>query len=397
MYALRPGSAEQAGLDGVRLDLIRQRAAEWVASGKHQCIVILLARRGVICLHEAWGKLRPEPDSPPVQTDSIFWMASNTKPFTAAAIMVLAEDGLLTINRRVVDYVPELCGAGTEHLTLRHLLTHTSTWDEDTTAAHIDARQHDFEGHLDDRRVRAGLDMALPKVPGTEMAYTNYNYELLTEIIRRASGTSFAAFLSERIFEPLGMRDAFLHARPASAPRMARLDPAHPLNEELAIDAAWTAYVDDNDNGAWGLKATAIDYARFVQMLLNGGVYEGRRVLHARSVAEMTRNQIPGIGTDWFGQWRPEASWGLGIRVMSNERWPMFDGSLTKPGVYMHGGAGGTEWWADPHHDLLGIYCSVCCDIDYARGEPRMNFDLLQDMATAALLDDTVDAGSVRK
>ena len=164
MYTLRNGSAEEAGLDSAKLQLIRQRAGEWVASGKHQCIVILLARRGVICLHEAWGKLGPAQDASPALPDSIFWMASNTKPVTAAAIMMLAEDGLLTINRRVVDYIPELSGAGTQDLTLRHLLTHTSTWDFQTTAAYIEAnRPADPNVHADEERLTAGFDMPLPK------------------------------------------------------------------------------------------------------------------------------------------------------------------------------------------------------------------------------------------
>jgi len=394
MYALRPGTAAEAGLDARRLDLIRQRAAEWVASGKHQCIVLLLARRGVICLHEAWGKLRPEADSPPVRPDSIFWMASNTKPMTAAAIMMLAEDGLLTINRRVVDYIPELSGAGTEHLTLRHLLTYTSTWNDEQSNAHIQANlANQPRGHFDERFLSAGFDMPLSKVPGTEMDYCNYNYTLLGEIVSRVSGMPFAEFLGKRIFEPLDMHDTYFRARPANEHRMVRLDPAHPPNEGQVIDGAWLRYVDDSYNGAWGLKSPPLDYAKFVQMLMNGGSYGGKRLLHVRSVAEMTRNQIPGIGTNWTGQWCPEGSHGLGVRVLSNERWTRFDGSLTQPGLYMHGGSGGTFWWADPHHDLLGMYCSICLEYDYARKEPYVNSDLLQDMTAAAVVDNAVGAG----
>ncbi len=388
MYALKPGTPAQAGLDGARINLIRRRAAEWVASGKHQCIVLLLARRGVICLHEAWGKLGPQSDAPPARPDSIFWMASNTKPLTAAAILLLAEDGLLTINRRVRDYIPELCGEHTEHLTIRHLLTHTSGWNWDDSEAflaqHIDSAA---SAHRTQLLIESGFAMPLPKLPGTDMSYCNYNYALLGEIVARVSGQPFWTFLHGRVFEPLGMKDSFLRERPEAIPRMARMDPAHPFLENVVIDDPFERMVRDTYHGAYGLKSTVYDYARFVQMLMNGGSYDGVRILHPRTVAEMTRNQIPGIGTEWFGEWRREASWGLGIRALSGDRWPARDGSLTPVGTYMHGGAGGTEWWVDPQHDLLGIYGSVCLDFDYQRTEPRLNFDLLQDMATAALLD----------
>jgi CubicO group peptidase (beta-lactamase class C family) len=388
MYVLQPGNPERAGLDAKRVELIRRRAADWVASGKHQCIVILLARRGVICLHEAWGRLGPEPDAPPAQPDSIFWMASNTKPLTATAVLQLAEDGLLTINRRVRDVVPELCGAHTDELTIRHLLTHTSGWTWDGEMAHVDPRLGTMPSlHHTERYVRAGFDMPLSRRPGTEMNYSNYNYALLGEIVARVSGRPFWEFLHERVFAPLAMNDSFFRERTDAIPRSARLDPAHPFLENHVIDDRYERLLRDSYNGAYGLKSTAGDYARYVQMLMNVGSYDGARILHPRSVAEMTRNQIPGVGTNWFGQRYPEASWGLGIRVLTGDRWPFFDGSITPLGTFMHGGAGGTEWWADPQHDLLGVYCSVCLDVDYARTEMRLNFDLLQDMATAALLD----------
>lgn len=388
MYALTTGTPIEARLDPARIDLIRRRAADWVATGKAQCLVILLARRGVVCLHEAWGRLRPGADAPPARPDSIFWMASNTKPLTATAIMMLAEDGLLSINRRVRDYIPELCGEHTEHLTLFHLLTHTSGWQADESEAFIAARRHEHANpRYEQQSLRAGYSMPLPVMPGTTMSYCDYNYALLGEVVQRVGGMRLPEFLRARVFEPLGMVDSFMRRRVDLLDRVARLDPAHPHQEGVVIDDTFTSYMDDTYDGGFGLKSTALDYARFVQMLMNGGVYEGRRLLSRHAVAQMTRNQIPGIGTDFFGVRYPEASWGLGIRVLSDVRWTGYDGSVTAPGVFMHGGAGGTEWWADPANDLLGVYNSICLDFDHRFREPRVNFDLLQDMATAALVD----------
>lgn len=220
------------------------------------------------------------------------------------------------------------------------------------------------------------------------MSYCNINYALLAEVVRRVSGQSFWDFAQSRIFEPLGMTDSSFRFQERLENRMARLNHNYPPDVGMEIDDAWERVMWDDPNGAWGLLTTVDDYAKFVYMLLNGGVHNGKQFLHPRTVAEMTSNQIPGIGTSWFGTWHPEASWGLGLRVLSDDRWVVFDGSLTPKGVFMHGGAAGTNWWADPSHNLFGIYFSVCTDIDYERRELRMNFDVLQDMVSAAITYD---------
>ncbi len=392
MNTLRAGSAKDAGLDPKRIELVRRRAGEWVASGKHQCIVLLVARHGVVCLHEAWGKLTPKPDSPPAQPDSIFWVASNSKPVTATAVMMLAEDGLLSLNRPAVYYVPELCGDGIGDVTVRHLLTHTCGFEYDESerliAARLQASARDAEHRsFTERYLEAGYALAPSQKPGSVMSYFNYNYALLADVVRRVTGEPFWEFARQRIFEPLGMHDSWYRYDDRFADRLARLDPAHPYDVGLVVDAAFERRIFDSFSGAWGLKSTASDYAKFVQMLLNGGRYGDTRLLHPRTVTEMTRNQIPGIGTDFFGEWHPEASWGLGVRVGGDDRWRWSEGSLPPPGSFSHGGAAGTQWWADPAHDLLGVYFSVCLDIDYERREMHMNFDLMQDMVTAAIAD----------
>src|SRR5512140_1284303 len=123
---LRAGTPEEAGLSPHRLERIKALAAQWVSTGLTPSLVVLVARRGVIALHEAFGTLTPEADSPPLQRDSIFPLASLSKPITATAVMCLVEDGLLGLNRPVDEYIPEFTGEGKHAVLVHHLLTHTS-------------------------------------------------------------------------------------------------------------------------------------------------------------------------------------------------------------------------------------------------------------------------------
>ena len=132
---LRYGTPEEAGMLPDRIERVKQLAAGWVAEGQTPSLVILAARKGIIFLHEAYGRLRPEENSPPLRTDSIFPISSLTKPVTATAAMILVEDGLLGLNRPIVDYIPEICGEGTEEILVHHLLTHTSGYNEETLLA----------------------------------------------------------------------------------------------------------------------------------------------------------------------------------------------------------------------------------------------------------------------
>jgi CubicO group peptidase (beta-lactamase class C family) len=133
------------------------------------------------------------------------------------------------------------------------------------------------------------------------------------------------------------------------------------------------------------LNTTAFDYAKFLQMILNGGSYGDARILGPQTVRQMTRNQIPGIGTEVEG-WHPEASWGLGIRVLDHERWPWQDASLTRKGILTHGGGGGTDFWIDPENEIVGVYFAVCEDTTNRNAfENRSDFDLFQNMVCASI------------
>src|SRR5438128_8658029 len=120
---LRPGTPEEAGMSAQRVRHVAALAEGWVAEGVTPALVVLVARRGVIVLHEAFGRLTPDPDSPPLQRDSIYPLTSITKPITATAAMILMEEGLLGLSRPVSEYIPEFTGEGKDAVMVHHLVT----------------------------------------------------------------------------------------------------------------------------------------------------------------------------------------------------------------------------------------------------------------------------------
>jgi len=363
-----------------RVDLIRTRAASWIDPEKTRSLVLLVARRGTVFLYDAWGPLTAEKGSPPIQRDSVFPMMSISKPVTATAIMLLVEDGLLGLTRPLAEYVPEAIGKGTENILIHNLLTHTSGYQWDDWGAYREERLtalHDMppcppdQHEIIHQSLHATYDADCSMPTGSEMAYENYNYILLAEIVRRVSGQSFWGFARERIFEPLGMVDSSFRYEERYEDRFVKgtLEPH---------------FYADLPSGAAGLKSTAWDLAIFGQTFLNQGTYGSKRLLSPSAVAEMTRNQIPGIGTEFNG-WHPEASWGLGWRIQGSERWRWFDGALPAMGTFGHGGSGGKLLYVDPKSEVVAVYLSVCLDINYETMEHHTEWDLFQDLICAAI------------
>jgi len=392
---LREGDAAEAGLDARRLDQIRERAASWVADGLTPALVLVAARRGVVALHEAFGKLTPEPDSPSLATDSVFPVSSLCKPITASALLMLVEDGLVAMNAPVTDYIPELDGPGMENILVHHLLTHTSGLADPSVVA------------FQNERLRERLD--LPPLPATQhkrvhllltarngcppdgppdetMAYCTHGYDLLGEIVRRQSGQAFEDFMRERVFEPLGMRDSSYRLEPQFRVRLVKRSA---LDNPYGADMNDEGYLDMPLGGS-GLKSVALDVARFAQALLNGGRYGERRLLSRASVHEMTHNQIPD-GVDEMGIWDRgiPASYGYGCFVTGRHRWPM-NGRLVPEGAFGHGGMGGANFWADPLNEVVGVMFSVWVfpegSASPARA-PKLTAARFQDMLTAAVVD----------
>ena len=362
---LRSGAPEEVGMSSRRIQHVKELAAGWVEDGATPALVVLVARRGQVVLHEAYGRLTPEADSPPLQRDSLFPISSTTKPITATAIMALVEDGLLGLNRPVQGYIPEFVGDGKEDVLVHHLLTHTSGLDlvfgftpPDGTPEEMGLPPNEETQHpLVHALLYPEFGTPLSMRPGEKMAYCNLNYALLGEIVRRVSGQSYASFGAERILEPLGMGDTHFIVPDAIRSRAVK----RPETSAFAsLNAEW---IMDTPMPWSGVYSTARDMAIFGQMFLNGGSYGNTNILSRATVAEMTRNQIPGIGTFWRGESHDEALWAYGWNIYGGDDWKYQPGTLMSPKAFRHGGAGGVYLWVDPVHELVGVYFSVVLEM----------------------------------
>lgn len=391
------GTPEEAGFDPARLDLVRRRLDEWIEAGDvHRTLVVLVARNGVVALHEAFGVTGPEPDAGPVTTDAIFPLMSQTKTITATLAMILAEDGRLGITRPVQEYLPEFHGTGKDQILVHHLLTHTSGIDgtdfyEATTRLVPQLIRNAAEPPPGEHVVtRLFLEIAYgwpaSHRAGEAMRYADVNYLLLGEIIRRVAGQSLDEFARERLFEPLGMTGSS-YGLPAD-----RLDRyvGRSFDEAPEYRYMMTERGLGAGGGAGGAFGTASDLAAFTQLFLDGGRCGGHRILHPTTVEQMTQNQIPGLSAYMFDQRFGDASMGLGWLAASPE--PALNWPILPSGSWAHSGTGFVYPWGDPSSGIVGVFCSVA---DRFRGptspdQVRHHGDLFVNMITAATVDDGV-------
>jgi CubicO group peptidase (beta-lactamase class C family) len=394
---LRYGDPEEAGMSGARIHRLTELAERWVTDGVTPTLVLLVARKGVIVLHEAFGKLGPESDASPLQRDSIFQLQSLSKPITATLIMQLVDDGLLGLNRPVQEYIPEFTGPGKDAVMVHHLLTHTSGLDQADVQAHAetfigsgrpiydgrDPRLDASSAYADVRYFPYIHGVALRSPPGVEMRYLSYGYDLLGEIIQRVTGSSLATAARERVFDPLEMNDTTYGFPTAKRDRYVRRAPDAPSADNIRATELF-----EKPRGAGNVFSTAKDMAGFGQMFLDRGRCGDTRVLSRASVLEMTRNQTPGIPGSFLGEYFPESGWGLGWGIHVNKK-ALEDGSLYSPRGFSHGGASGVFLWCDPEYELVGVYFSVFGkavpghDVAHVRGEWCV--DLFMNAATAAV------------
>lgn len=294
---LRSGTPEEAGMSARRLKHGADLVERWVARGTLYNAGITVARRGIVVLREAFGPQTADPDSPPLTLDSIFTLASITKPITVTALMMLVDEGLVSLNRSVQEYIPEFAGEGKEAVMVHHLATHTSGLSEPVAERHAERKKlaipvppPESTAHPEvHEHMFLRYDTPLWKPPGTEMSYSSLGIAFIGEIVRRVSGQSLAEFARERIFDPLGMKDSFYSVPASMRHRVVRRpaeDPASYFDSLEVQEAPWAG-------GA--AFSSPRDMAIFGQMFLNGGTYGEAQVLSRAAVAAMTRNQIPGI------------------------------------------------------------------------------------------------------
>ncbi len=295
-----------------------------------------------------------------MKTDDYFWIASMTKPITAVCVAMLADEGKLAYDDPLEKYLPEfrkqwviseqtadrrVLVRPARPITLRDVLTHTSGMgDYPTTAPHWTLAE----------MTKVAAREPLRFQPGSRWGYSTGGIDALGRVVEVVSGQPFADFVQQRILDPLGMTHTTFWLTPEQEKSFAT---SYRLNKDTGkLDPATIPYmyggaVTDHARpalGGAGLFSTAEDVAKFYQMMLNSGERDGHRLLLPATVAEMTRNQTGAMAT------RPGLAWGLGFNVIVDPN-GMKANSVLTPGSFGHGGAYGTNSWADPARGVIYI------------------------------------------
>jgi len=333
-------------MDSAQLTRAFGLLGQWVEEGVLPGATALVARRGTVVGRGWAGNAAKPPATRPIDAQTLFAVASVTKPFTATAIMRLVERGLVSLDQPVRELLAEFQAPGTEAITLRHFLTHTSGLPEYCEDNEAIRRQH---GGLD-AFVRSYCRGTPRFTPGTAWAYSNYGFGLAGEVVSRVSGRDYHTFVAEEILTPLGMQDSYLRPPETVWERIAWVR----LPEEEASDHERynSPYFRQLGIPWGGLYTTPDDLAVFAQAFLNGGTAQGRRILSPASVRAMTRNQLqtpPGI----TGAWQA-ASWGLGWDVKGAKA-RHHSGALTSACTFGHTGSSGSMLWVDPEQELVCV------------------------------------------
>lgn len=376
---LQPAAPAAAGVSAERLNRIDQNINEWIKDGRLNGATALIARNGKIVYHKAFGYDDPA-KSKAIQVNSIYRIASQTKAITSVAVMMLYEEGKFLLDDPISKYIPEFAKptvldkfnpADTSYttvpakseITIRQLLTHTSG------IAYAQIGSRESNAIYGKAGVTAGIGVPAGKLLATDMKILaklplmhqpgeRFTYGLNTDVlgylVEVISGMSLDAFFRKKIFEPLGMNDTYFYVPAAKHNRVVTLYEENdrklaPAPKEVIQNGIFvTDYPKMNGtyySGGAGLSSTVLDYAIFLQMMLNGGTYNGKRILARNTVRMMTMNQIGNL--DLGGN-----KFGLGFGITTEA------GSAeipTQAGTFDWGGAFSTTYWVDPKEKIVGL------------------------------------------
>jgi len=338
---LRPDSASAAGVSQSQLERASHLIQSEVESGKLGAAAILVARHGRVVLHRGFGRLSTAPDAPAVQPDSVFLLASITKPVTACSLMLLVERGLVSLGDPVNRYLPEFEGGERSKVQVRDLLRHTSGL-PDMLPENIELRR----AHAPlSEFVRHVYTTPLLFPPQREFRYQSMGILLAAEIAEKLSGMRLRDFEKQEIFDPLGMKDSSLGLGGRRISDLVSCTPA-PGTDQADDERFGPNSLYWRDMGCpWGgMHSTTSDLAILLQTFLDAGVYGGKRVFSPATVKAMTSDQNAEI----------KAPWGLGWALGRSHAWNAF-GDLVSGNTFGHAGATGTMAWADTETQLLCV------------------------------------------
>jgi CubicO group peptidase (beta-lactamase class C family) len=360
---------ETLGLSRPRLQAMSDAFRREIDKGTVPGVTVLVARRGQVGWFEALGRQSPAAPAP-MAHDSIFRIFSMTKPIVSVGIMTLVEDGHVLLSDPVSKFIPEFANpqvgvvSGGEltlvparrAITVQDLLRHTSGL---TYEHQGDGPVHKLyqESRVRSRKItnaeHAALVASFPLVcqPGAEFNYSR-STDILGRIIEVVSGKSLGAFLAERILGPLQMAETAFSTSEANAGRLAEPFPADPwTGDKVALFNMLEQPVMESGGG--GLVSTTMDYARFAQMLRNGGTLDGNRIIGRKTLELMASDHLgPGVVANGT-LLAPGHGFGLGFAVRRDAGIAPFPGSV---GQFFWSGIAGTFFWIDPKEDLFAVF-----------------------------------------
>jgi CubicO group peptidase (beta-lactamase class C family) len=376
--SLVAGDPAAAGFSMERLKRIDGIIQSWIDDKKMNGAVALIARDGKIVYNKAFGYDDMEKKTP-MKTDHIFRIASQTKAITSVAVMTLFEEGKFMLDEPVSKYIPAFKGAkvidkfnltdttwttvpANREVTIRDLLTHTSgigyaqIGSKEANAMYAKNRVVGgigVEGFVLGDVIKRLGPLPLFHQPGTKFTY-GLNTDVLGYLVEVVSGMTLDQYFRKKIFEPLGMNDTYFYLPKNKYDRLVSLytedsTGVHMMSEEITIQEKFLRdYPKLNGtyfSGGGGLSSTIYDYAIFLQMLLNGGEFNGKRILSRNTVRMMTMNQLaPGVmGDDEFGL-------GFGLTIpRESAKLPLNTGSFEWGGMFA------TTYWVDPKEKLVAL------------------------------------------
>jgi CubicO group peptidase (beta-lactamase class C family) len=367
---LAAATPESVGVSSDRVRRIDAGMKKMVDEGQLAGVVTLLARHGKIVDFGAYGRKDIRTQAP-VEKDSIFRIYSMTKPVTGAAMMMLYEEGRWRLDDPVSKYIPEFAKLkvhagenpdGTPKLedarrsmTMRELMTHTAGLGYVISNVNPVDRLYRQTGVLDPSKPLQNMIDGLAKLPLLAQPGTRWYYSIAVDVqgylVEKFSGKTFDEFLRTRIFEPLGMKDTAFYVPAEKLSRLALVHAQDGGGRLMPPDASRgdPTVVPRGPSGGGGLFSTAPDYARFCEMLLEGGQFGGVRLLAPRTVEMMRTNHVT---PEPLKTMRAGTGWGLDFSVVMDAALagePVSDGTFSWYGIV------GTWFWIDPVRDLAFI------------------------------------------
>ncbi|MBT8182351.1 MAG: serine hydrolase [Eudoraea sp.] len=321
--------SEVVNIPALKLKNLSDELIHWAEDGAFVGGELLILKRGSIIFHEAYGWSDKEKQIP-LERNSIWCIKSMTKPYIATAIMLLIEEGKISLDDKIIDFMPEF--EGDKRTTIAHLLSHTSGY----------TGLGDTNGYMDLQSWVNSLVKNKPEKKFGEYSYGDFNFEVLTYLIENVSQVKVEEFLSKRIFAPLKLNESYTHFDPNFSwskkvnSRYRWVDGHYIKNWTNLSDQSWSFFP-----GAWGIWSTAVDYAKFLQTFLQDGEFNNTKLLEPSTVREMTsphgfKDNVPIYGYGWY------------VKPYNEEPESVFR--------FGHGGVDGTISYVYPKEELVVLF-----------------------------------------